>query len=276
MTVLCRRHLLRMYPMEVAQQSEVFDAGQAAPVRAAWPRPSLLCFLLGLLGVLPLVVLTPPFQVPDESLHFLRAYQLSELQLTATMQEGEARVVFPALLEARAMLPSSLIELVETFLGTRKVYGPRPISEQPLRRTWMALDRPLDPGRQELVIVPAYIAPLSYAPQAIAIAAGRWLGAGPLALLYLGRLANALVAVIVLAWAVHLMPIGREMTMLLGLLPMATYEYASVSPDAATITTAFLFTAVALRAQLSGHWNPREVALAIVSGLFFCTHKPVY
>jgi len=33
-------------------------------------------------------------------------------------------------------------------------------------------------------------------PQAIAIAAGRWLGAGPLALLYRGRLANALLALI--------------------------------------------------------------------------------
>jgi hypothetical protein len=152
--------------MAVRQQCELFATGQAAPVRAAWPRPSLLCFLLGLLGAVPLVVLTPPFQVPDENLHFLRAYQLSELQLTAIMQEGEARVELPASLEARAMRPSSLIELVETFLGTRAVYHARPISEQPLRRTLMALDRPLDPGRRELVIVPATKAPPSYAPQA--------------------------------------------------------------------------------------------------------------
>jgi uncharacterized membrane protein len=119
-------------------------------------------------------------------------------------------------------------------------------------------------------------APPSYVPQAIAMAAGRWLGAGPLALLYLGRLANALVAVIVLAWAVQLMPIGRELTMFFGLLPMAIYEYASVSADATVITSAFLFTALALRAQLRGHWNPGEVALAVVSGLVFCTQKPVY
>src|SRR5207244_9718047 len=97
--------------------------------------------------------------------------------------------------------------------------------------------------------------PSPYLPQAIAIAAGRWLGAGPLALLYIGRLANALVALIVLASAVRLMPIGRELTMLFGLLPMAIYQYASVSPDAAVITTAFLFTAVALRGQLRASWT---------------------
>jgi hypothetical protein len=147
-------------------------------VRTAWLRPGLVCFLLGLLGVMPLVVLTPPFQVPDESQHFLRAYQLSELRMRAFVEDGETK----------AMLPSSLIELIEHFLGTRAVLAPRPITAQPLQQTWMALDRPLEPERRELVSLEysAYPPP-PYLPQAIAIAAGRWLGAGPLALLYLGK-----------------------------------------------------------------------------------------
>jgi hypothetical protein len=240
----------------------------------------LLCFILGLFIVLPLVVLTPPFQVPDEPQHFLRAYQLSELQLTASMYPGEARGTMPASLEAKALLPSSLLELIEKFLGTRSVYaddGPPRTIAKPLQSTFLALDRPLDSERRELMsLVTIAKFPFSYLPQASAIAVGRWLGAGPLLLLYLGRLANALVAVATLAWAVRLMPIGRELTMLFGLLPMATYLYASVSPDASIITTAFLFTAVALRALFRGHWTSGEVALAIVSGLVFCLQKPNY
>src|SRR3984893_11168681 len=233
----------------------------------AGARPALICFILGLLGALPLVALTPPFQVPDESQHFLRAYQLSELRIGAIVQDGETK----------AMLPSSLIDLIEGFLGTRAVLAPRPITAQPLQQTWMALDRPLEPGRRELVSLEYTTYPPSpYLPQAIAIAAGRWLGAGPLALLYIGRLANALVALIVLASAVRLMPVGRELTMLFGLLPMAIYEYASVSPDAAVITTAFLFTAVALGGQLRTRWTAGEVAVAMASGLVFCGQKPVY
>ena len=236
-------------------------------VRTAWLSPGLVCFLLGLLGTLPLVVLTPPFQVVDEHQHFLRAYEVSELRMRAIVQDGEMK----------AMLPSSLIELIESFFGTRAVFAPRPITAQPLQQTWMALDRPLEPGRRELVsVMYNTYPPPPYLPQAIAIAVGRWLGAGPLALLYLGRLANALVALIVLASAVRLMPIGRELTMLFGLLPMAISEYASVSPDAAVITTAFLFTAVALRGQLANRWTAGEVALAMASGLFFCLQKPVY
>ena len=237
------------------------------PARTAWLSPALVCFCLGLLGTLPLVVLTPPFQVPDRSQHFLRAYQLSEFRVRATVQDGETK----------AMLPSSLIELIETFLGTRAVIAPRPITPQPLEQTWLALDRPLEPGRREMVSL-EYVTypPLPYLPQAFVIAIGRWVGAGPLALLYLGRFANALVALIVLASAVGLMPIGRELTMLFGLLPMAIYEYASVSPDAAVITTAFFYTAVALRCQLRTRWTACQVGMAMASGLAFCGQKPVY
>jgi hypothetical protein len=243
------------------------DICRTAPLRTAWPSPAAICLLLGLLGALPMVVLTPPFQVPDEPQHFLRAYQLSELQLRGVVQEGEAR----------AMLPSSLIELIETFLGTRAVHALRPITPQPLRQTWLALDRPLEPERREFVNLPLTVyPPPPYLPIAIAIAIGRWLGAGPLELLYFARLMNALVAVTVLACAVRLIPVGREITMLFGLLPMATYQYASVSPDAAVITTAFLFTALARRCQLRACWSPGDVGLAMASGLVFCAQKPVY
>ena len=61
----------------------------------AGARPALICFILGLLGALPLVALTPPFQVPDESQHFLRAYQLSELRMWGIVQDGEMKAMLP-------------------------------------------------------------------------------------------------------------------------------------------------------------------------------------
>jgi hypothetical protein len=39
------------------------------------------------------------------------------------------------------MLPSSLIELTEDFLGTRAIHAERKITPQPLRHTWLVLDR---------------------------------------------------------------------------------------------------------------------------------------
>jgi uncharacterized membrane protein len=249
-------------------RSDLLDLDRAAPVRTAWLRPTLVCFLLGLVGAVSMIILTPPFQVPDEQEHFQRAYQLSELQPRGIVRDGAAG----------GMLPSSLIELSEHFLGTRALHGERRITAQPFRQSWLALDRPLDPNRREFVNFSsvAFYSPFAYLPQVIAIISGRWAGAGPLALLYLARLANALVAVALLTWAVRLMPIAREAVMVAGLLPMAVYEYASASPDAGVIGTAFLFTAVALRMQLRGAWTVRDVAVGAVSGLVFCSQKPVY
>src|SRR5689334_2713329 len=47
-------------------------------------------FVCGALGVLPLVFLTPPFQVPDEQYHFYRAYQISELSLRGEVRDNLA------------------------------------------------------------------------------------------------------------------------------------------------------------------------------------------
>ena len=215
-----------------------------------------------------MIILTPPFQVPDEQEHFHRAYQLSELQLRGTVQDGAAG----------GILPSSLVELSVHFLGARAIHAERRITAQPLRYTRLMLGRPLDPNRREFVdfTSAAFFSPMGYVPQAIAIVGGRSAGAGPLMLLYLARLANALVALVLVSSAVWLMPIAPEAVMVAGLLPMAVFEYASAAPDAGVIGTAFLFTSVALRAQLRGGWTAGEVAVAAVSGLVFCSQKPVY
>ncbi|HZU89935.1 MAG TPA: DUF2142 domain-containing protein [Stellaceae bacterium] len=268
----------------MSEQSEQLRQGLARPTcrksliptkedglvsRAVQLKPALVYLLVGLVGIISMVVLTPPFQVPDEPGHFYRAYQLSELQLRGSVRNGKAG----------GMLPSSLSELFKNFLsGDITWYTWQPVVARPLRQTMLSLNRPLEPNTREFIDFTnvAFYSPMAYLPQAIAIAGGRWMGAGPLALLYLARLANALVAVALLTWAVRLMPIGREAVMLAALLPMVVFECASVSPDAGVIGTAFLFTAVALRAQLRDGWTSGEVVVAAISGLVFCSEKPVY
>jgi hypothetical protein len=118
--------------MAITGKSGSSDKVQAIPARSAQLRQALICFLLGLLGALPLVVLTPPFQVPDESQHFLRAYQLSERRIRPIVQDGETK----------AMLPSSLIELIESFLGQGRSLPPGRLRRNPCSRPgwrWIGL-----------------------------------------------------------------------------------------------------------------------------------------
>lgn len=223
--------------------------------------------ILGLLGVLPLVLLTPPMQVSDEPQHFERAYQISTLDLV-----GHARGH-----SAGAMLPASISEMVHDSLGTDAIDAPRPIVATPLKMTLAGLSRSLDPAQRRFTDFTgaAPYSPLPYVPQAMAIALGRSLGMGPLALLYAARLANALASILMVVLAVRTAPMAREAFAFAGLMPMALFQYASASPDAMTTTSALLFTAIALRGAVAG-WNGRTIMAAVLLGAVFCSHKFVY
>ena len=227
-----------------------------------------LCLLLGLLGTLPMVLLTPPLQVPDEAQHFSRAYQLSELHLFS--ETNEARV--------GAMLPTSLGRFFVRFLGDDRPHGDRKVHAEPLAGTMAQLATPLDPDQRVFIEFPgsAFYSPLPYLPQAFAIALGRWFQAGPLALLFCARTANALFSCVLLALAVHVAPRSKAGLMVAGLLPMAVYEYASLSPDALVITCAFLYVAIAMRCQHCGRWTSLAILGAIGAGCVVCSIKPVY
>jgi len=70
--------------------------------------PHRVALLVGLLGGLALVFLTPPFEVPDEPAHLLRAYNYAEGAPTATAADGT--IGLP--------LPAGLHELADLTIGT--------------------------------------------------------------------------------------------------------------------------------------------------------------
>lgn len=229
--------------------------------------PAFLWLIFGL-AFFPLVWLTPPFQVPDEAQHFFRAYQVSEGQWRGTVNDGMAGGV----------IPRSLSDLVLRHLGTLEIHTARPVERRPLRETWEHIRDPLAVSERAFVNFSgaAFYSPLPYVPQAAAIAVGRALDASPLALLYAARLANGVAALLVLAYALRLTSVGAEGAVVAALLPMALFEYASISPDALVIATAFLFTALMLRLISDGELNRSHAAVACLAATTFCSLKPVY
>lgn len=225
---------------------------------------------LGGVSLLFLVFLVPPFQVPDEPQHFFRSYQLSKLEVWSRAQDGTMG----------SALPASLPELVQHFMGTSEVHTKtrRVVPRQRLVDTLGDLRRPLDASRTKFIDMSGIqsYAPLPYIPQALAIAAGRALDVGPLGLLYMGRFANALVALLITAFAISLFPVGRTFALVVALLPMTQFMTASLSPDALTIASAFLFTAVIARFLADGQWPVPRQLIGFASGLAMSIVKLVY
>jgi uncharacterized membrane protein len=198
-----------------------------------------------------MVFLTPPFQVTDEFWHFFRAYEVSQGHFVAETQGNTQG----------GMLPFSLLRLANRFAKL-----PGHLAEKTSLKVILDAGKiPLDPGREVFCDFPssANYSPVVYAPQAIAMAIGRWVGFNPLGLLYLGRGANLLAWTLAGYFTLRLVPALRSAVLILMLMPMTISLAASVSADGMTIALSLLFTALVWHCGTKGGIN-RRAKLAII------------
>ncbi len=230
-------------------------------------RPDRFFLVAGLACGLAFVFGTPPFQAPDETIHFYRSYALSEGHLSAQSGEGGLG----------AVLPASLQEIGTDLRGELPF---RPDLKMTTEKIFQALRVPLEPERRRFTDYrnSAPFTPVSYLPQAAGIALARWLGAGALVLLYAARLANLLAATVLIALALRRLPSYPWLLAMLALTPMALFLRASASADALSTAAAFLLAATVARLawgqEEQGRWRDVAVLTACSTGL--CLSKPVY
>jgi uncharacterized membrane protein len=183
---------------------------------------------------LAMLIITPPFEAPDEPHHFMRAYQISEGHLLPTFRDNIGG----------AELPASILVVSAPFDNSRRQR--KLISTEDISK---ALRVPLAPNDRryfEFSNTSAY-PPLPYVPQALAIAIGRPMGLTALQLMYLARLFN------LLTWcgsgylALSLAPGNRRPLFLLMLMPMSMYLATSMSADVVGNSLAILFCVMVWR-----------------------------
>jgi uncharacterized membrane protein len=225
----------------------------------------------GLLGGLVFVFLVPPFWVADEPSHFRRAYDVSRGHIWPEVVHTSPGGAYTSG-TVGADLPRSLLALEHELPA-----GPGATSQPATILRSFRL--PLDPDDRLFVDFrgTGWSPFLPYVAPALAIAVGRWCGAGPLLLLYLGRLANLLASSLLIALAIRRFPTGRWVQMLIALTPMAITLRASLSADAAAFTAACVF--VGLVAEASSGSRPlrgRDLAALIGAGAALALTKLPY
>lgn len=198
------------------------------------PHKAFSC--LALVFGITLVIVNPPFQVPDEPSHYYRIYQLSEGTVKAEKRsEFELGGELPA---AVTMMPvrfdNHLLESasVMTLAGMKQMLA---LSVDPEVRLFMPFGNT------------TVYSPVSYFPQVAGMLLGKYFEVSALSLLYLGRILNLLVWVLLVAAAIHITPVAKWLMLALALLPMGLYEAASLSADAVTNGLSYLLIALTLR-----------------------------
>lgn len=197
--------------------------------------PEWLYLLTSIVFGTAFVCLTPPFQVPDENAHFLRALQISEGRLVS-VRSGNATGDY---------LPSSVLEFGEHFRSIR--FNPRVKTSS----AHILMAGEFQVNVKDRVFVgfsnAAIHPPLPYLPQAMGMFLARQFTGSLLILFYAGRCMNLAVATLLMFQAIRLTPIGKWVFTILALTPMTVFLAASLSCDALTNGFAFLLIAYVLR-----------------------------
>lgn len=111
--------------------------------------------------------------------------------------------------------------------------------------------------------------PVGYLPQVSGLLAGRLLHLNALGSFFLARIFNLAVSVFLIYLAIRIVPFGKIVFLLIGLLPMTLQQFASITYDPLHIAFCFLFTAYVLRLsnERDVPLRPREMALLFAVGL---------
>jgi uncharacterized membrane protein len=208
-----------------------------------------------------MIVITPPFQVPDEGAHFFRAYQTSTGNLKLENRGGLIGAELPrSLLETRKLFDN--IPLHSSHKVSKDLYGQALAlnSSDPVF-CWTILPYP----------------PAAYTAQSIGILIGRAVFASPIVWLYLARFLNLALFLLMISYAIRWMPEMKWGLALLALMPMTLYEAASASADAYTIGISFLMIAFLLRcAAAERNLSIGDIGFMLAGAALLALAKPGY
>jgi hypothetical protein len=210
-------------------------------------------------GVL-LVFLTPPLQSFDELAHYYRAWSVAQVEL----------VVPPS---GSISLPVGADDLTKRF-----PYAPIARGEQKVdtHTVWDQLGAPLGSRSVQSSSFAASYGPIGYLPQAVGINVTRVFGGSPLIALYMARLCNLIVAVLLTYFGLRLLPFAKLAVVLVALLPMTMMEMASLSPDALLLGGCIFFSGLVLACVSKASLPRRDMALLAFSAVVLLNAKPGY
>lgn len=178
------------------------------------------------------IFIIPPFQAPDEYLHFYRAYAVSMGNL------------FPEVVDSTPvnLIPNSLVNL-KSFYDS---YG-LPFNTNQKINFSISLDQArlitLNPDILHYYSVgnTSLYSPILYFPQAFGCLIGRLLNLPVIYIFFLGRISNYCIAYIFAFFSLKLIPFGKIPILLFTLLPTSLAQKASYSADAMVISLIFFY-----------------------------------
>lgn len=202
-------------------------------------KPELFFVIFASLFGLIIILITPPFQIPDEINHFYRAYQISEGKLISIKQDNRVG----------GYIPTSLIKIVDPFICL--------IGNMHAKTNYKTIINnfkiPLKPEERIFTDFPntGMYSFVSYLPQTISIIVFRKLSLPPLYIFYGARIFTLFIWILCIFYSIKIIPFYKWFFTLIALLPMSIFINMSLSADVVTNLLSFILIAYILKLAYS-------------------------
>lgn len=188
-------------------------------------------FMAGIFGMCYLLFL-PYGRIPDEVSHFLRIYEITEGHVTSekvTIEGGmeirgrELPVGIDGGINQHTTVFQDMLDQSDLRIGTEQ--------------QWYEFSNM------------ALYSPVSYLPQIVGVAFGRLFSDHVYVLIYMGRIFSFFVTLLLVSYALKILPVKKECMFLIAVLPIFFQEMVSLSADSfinalALFLTAYIFSLV--------------------------------
>jgi uncharacterized membrane protein len=199
-----------------------------------FPLPARWVFvILGLVFGWIMAIVNPPFHSNDEDRHFLYAYAISQGDWTYDVQNNKRGTE----------MPKNLVQIVKSFQGIPFHQG----TQLQSAKIDQIRNAPLNPDDTTFYSNPNMTNnPLPYIPAAIGIMFGKFIDSNPLFILWSARVFSLFAYLALIFIAIRSTPVFKNVFAIMGLMPMALFQGASVTYDTMLIAAAFLYVAYVL------------------------------
>jgi uncharacterized membrane protein len=221
-------------------------------LQAFFAKKENLYLVLALTFGLMMAIFNPPFDgVPDEHAHYWKAWAVAEGNF---------------LCHADDQIPKSAINLPGSNL---KVSVPGDDKKIVFNGFLVKL---FEKDSGEMSAGGSAICgatPLGYIPQAIGLKIGQFVNISPLGSMYFARILNLFASVALVYLAIRIIPFGKIILLVIGLLPMTIQQFASMGYDSLHIASVFLFIAfiIKLASQKEKKLSIRDIVILFVIAL---------
>lgn len=221
--------------------------------------------ILGVTFGLIWLLITPPFQAPDENEHFLRAYQIASGKIISGRQNGEMGGWF----SRRVLDP---VEKINPGMPEHTRI------KQDIHKLCDFIKNPPSGQEKEFRVLPLFVyTPVGYFPHIIGILIGKLFHLPPLLLLYMGRLSNLIFWLVLVFLALKISPGKQMLFLLIALMPMNLFLASTFSQDGVINSVSLLYIAIILHlAQPETKLNRNWLLLILFLSLAITLTKSVY